>query len=83
MMRETGLRAKRLLNDSDRQLSLWVQLYRNMSPASRAQLMEQALRLVKDDLMSQGPNVSELAVQIMKLPEDERKRLFEKLNGKV
>ena len=71
------------LNDSDRQLSLWVQLYRNMSPASRAQLMEQALRLVKDDLMSQGPNVSELALQIMKLPEDERKRLFEKLNGKV
>ena len=45
--------------------------------------MEQALRLVKDDLMSQGPDVSELAVQIMKLPEDERKRLFEKLNGKV
>jgi hypothetical protein len=71
------------LTESDRQLSLWIQLYRNMSPASRAQLMEQALRLVKDDLMSQGPNVSELAVQIMKLPEDERKRLFEKLNGKV
>jgi len=54
-----------------------------MSPASRAQLMEQARRLVRDDLMSQGGNVSELAVQIMKLPEDERKRLFEKLNGKV
>ncbi|AUT98539.1 hypothetical protein AA148_04475 [Salmonella enterica subsp. enterica serovar Muenchen] len=71
------------LTDSDRQLSLWIQLYRNMSPASRAQLMEQALRLVKDDLISQGPDVSELAVQIMKLPEDERKSLFEKLNGKV
>ncbi|EJX3099135.1 hypothetical protein OD305_001364 [Salmonella enterica] len=71
------------LADSDRKLSLWIQLFRNMSPASRAQLMEQALRLVKDDLMSQGPDVSELAVQIMKLPEDERKRLLEKLNRKI
>ncbi len=71
------------LTDSDRQLSLWVQLYRNMSPASRTLLMALALKRVKDDLTSQGPDVSELAVQIMKLPEDERKRLFEKLNGKV
>ena len=45
--------------------------------------MELALKRVKDDLISQGPDVSELAVQIMKLPEDERNRLFEKLNGKV
>jgi hypothetical protein len=71
------------LADSDRQLSLWIQLYRNMSPASRAILMELALRRVQEDLTSQGPDASELAVQIMKLPEDERRRLFEKLNGNV
>ena len=71
------------INDSDRQLSLWVQLYRNMSPVSRSLLMELALKRVKEDLTSQGPDVSELASQIMMLPEDERKRLFEKLNGKV
>ncbi|POT60122.1 hypothetical protein C3432_00520 [Citrobacter amalonaticus] len=71
------------LVDSDRQLSLWIQLFRNMSPASRTLLMEQALKRVKEDLTSQGPDASELAVQIMKLPEDERKRLLDKLNRKI
>lgn len=71
------------LTDSDRQLSLWIQLYRNMSPASRALLMEQALKRVKEDLTSQGPDVSELAVEIMKLSGDERKCLFDKLNRKI
>ncbi|WP_236874189.1 hypothetical protein [Citrobacter portucalensis] len=68
------------LADSDRQLSLWIQLFRNMSPASRSLLMEQALLRTKEDLLAQGPDVSALAAQIMKLPDDARKQLLEKLN---
>ncbi|EPT7062059.1 hypothetical protein ACVR2O_000563 [Cronobacter turicensis] len=62
---------------ADKQLSLWVQLFRNMSPASRALLMEQALKQVTKDLASQHQDVSLLAEQIMKLPQEERERLLE------
>lgn len=53
---------------TDKQLSLWALLFRNMSPASRALLMEQALKQVTKDLASQHQDVSLLTEQIMKLP---------------
>lgn len=69
-----------VLADSDRQLSLWIQLFRNMSPASRTTLMEQALQRVKQELSAQPLDISVLAEQIMKLPQEERTRLLERFN---
>lgn len=62
---------------ADKQLSLWVQLFRNMSPASRTLLMGEALRQVTKDLASQYQDASLLAEQIMKLSPEERARLLE------